>query len=312
MIILDGAEEFKKHDHTIVTIGTFDGVHFGHRKILSKIVNQAREQNGISVVVTFWPHPRLVLEGPKSTLQLLTTFEEKARIMAEIGVDVIVKIPFTLEFSKTTSEEFIQKILIDQIGTKKLVIGYDHHFGKDREGSFEYLKANSKRFGFEVEEIPRQDIDHVGVSSTKIRQALLEGDITTTNEYMGRPYHFSGEVIHGEKMGRDLGYPTANIKPVETFKIIPGDGIYVVEVRLEQRRFYGMLYIGNKPTLEGRKKSIEVNIFDFNEDIYGDTLEIYMLDQLRGDIKFPGVEELKKQLDLDKKNALAIINNLPQ
>lgn len=312
MIVLEGADKFKKHDHTVVTIGTFDGVHFGHQKILKKIINQAKADNGISVVVTFWPHPRFILEGPDSKLKLLTTFEEKAQILEEIGIDVIVKIPFTLEFSKTTSEEFIQNTLIRNLGTSKLVIGYDHHFGKDREGSFDYLKENSERFGFEVEEIPRQDIDHVGVSSTRIRKALMEGDISTTTEYLGRPYHFTGEVIHGEKMGRNLGYPTANIKPTEHYKVLPGDGVYAVKARLKNGDFYGMLYIGNKPTLSGKRKSIEVNIFEFDEEIYGYQIEIIMLDQLRGDIKFPGLEELKAQLARDKQNALAIINNLPQ
>ncbi len=312
MIIIEDSSSFRKSGFNVVTIGTFDGVHFGHRKILKKIVNQAKEQNGLSVVVTLWPHPRFVLEGESSTLKLLTTFEEKAQIMKELGIDVIVKIPFTREFSQTSSEDFIQNILIRDLGTNRLVIGYDHHFGKNREGSFEYLQENADRYGFEIEEIPRQDIDDVGVSSTKIRDALLVGHIEEANHYLGRQYSFSGKVVHGEKIGRDIGYPTANIEPGAHFKLIPCDGVYAVSVGLGDEELHGMMYIGNKPTLKGTRRFIEVNIFEFDRDIYDRELTINFIDKVRGDMTFSSLEALSGQLSKDKIDVLNIIKQQPK
>ncbi|MEL7148899.1 MAG: riboflavin kinase, partial [Bacteroidota bacterium] len=220
MIILEGAEAFPKQSYAVVTIGTFDGVHIGHRQILQKIVKQASDNNGVSVVITFWPHPRFVLQGvEESGLKLLSTFEEKAALLAELGIDYLVKIPFTKAFSQTSSEAFIRKILIDQIGTTHLVIGYDHHFGRNREGSFEYLQANIDAYGFTLQEIPRHDIDDVGVSSTKIRAALRDGEVDTAATYLGRDYGITGVVVHGEKIGRTIGYPTANLQLSQSFKL---------------------------------------------------------------------------------------------
>lgn len=307
MKIYHGIEDFIKLPCAVVTSGTFDGVHVGHTKILSRLREVATNTNGETVVITFWPHPRMVLHPEDMSLKLLNTFEEKAELLKAQGIQHLVRIPFTKEFSQLTSEQFITEILVKTIGTKKLVIGHDHHFGKNREGSFEQLMLNAPKYGFEVEEIPRQDVDHVGVSSTKIRKALEGGDIQTATHFLGHHYSITGRVIMGDKLGRLLGFPTANIEIETYYKLVPADGIYAVKVRYGSRDFIGMLYIGNRPTVDGVKRNIEVNIFDFNEDIYGESLTIYFHDMIRSDIKFNDLEELKKQLYLDREAALKIL-----
>ncbi|HEY9005544.1 bifunctional riboflavin kinase/FAD synthetase [Ohtaekwangia sp.] len=310
MKIYHGIDDFSRLKYAVVTSGTFDGVHIGHQKILARLLEIASKNHGETVVITFWPHPRLVLHPEDDSLKLLNTFEEKAELLKEQGIQHLVRIPFTKEFSQYTSEEFIQKILVDTIGTKKLVIGYDHRFGHNREGSFEQLKINAPRYGFEVEEIPRQDVDHVGVSSSKIRKALDEGDIDTANHFLGRPYSLTGRVVMGDKLGRLLGYPTANIEVDTKYKLIPADGIYAVTVQHEHTTYKGMLYIGNRPTVNGTKRNIEVNIFDFAKDIYGESLTLYFHKLIRGDSKFSDLEGLKAQLGLDKVDALRILVNV--
>ena len=239
---------------------------------------------------------------------MLSTFEEKIELLREKGIDHLVKIPFTKEFSQTTSQEFIDKILVQILNTRKLVIGYDHRFGRNRDGGFESLVANEERYGFKVEEIPRQDIDHTAVSSTIIRNALLNGDIDTGNECLGRPYSITGRVIKGEMLGRKIGFPTANIQVPFPHKLIPGDGIYAVHAVYEGASFQGMLYIGSRPTLNGTTRSIEVNIFNFNSDIYEKNLTIKFIKQIRNDAKFNSVEELVKQMEKDKVAALNYLN----
>jgi riboflavin kinase / FMN adenylyltransferase len=311
MKIYHGIDDFSKLNYAVVTSGTFDGVHLGHQKIFGRLIEIARRYQGETVVLTFWPHPRLVLHPEDDSLKLLNTFEEKAAFLKDHGIDHLIRIPFTKEFSQLTSEQFIRQILVDTIGTKKLVIGYDHHFGKNREGSFEQLKQNAPKYGFEVEEIPRQDVDHVGVSSTKIRKALEEGDIETATHFLGKPYSLTGRVVAGDKLGRLMGYPTANIEIDTKYKLIPMDGIYAVTVLHEHSTYGGMLYIGNRPTINGTKQNIEVNIFGFNKDIYGESLTIYIHRLIRGDIKFNDLEALKDQLHLDEQASLAILKNLP-
>ncbi|MGL1887092.1 MAG: bifunctional riboflavin kinase/FAD synthetase [Reichenbachiella sp.] len=308
MIILEGIESIAEISNAIVTSGTFDGVHVGHQKILKKIVKTAKAKEGKSVVLTFWPHPRFILFPDDDTLKLLSTFEEKAQLLKEVGIDYLVKIQFTKEFSEWSSEEFIQEVLVNRIKAKKLVIGYDHKFGKNREGSFEYLKENSERFGFKVQEIPRQDIEEVGVSSTKIREALLEGHVHLASEYMGRPYAVSGTVINGKKIGRDLGFPTANIHVSEPYKIVPKDGVYAVLVEVEGQTYQGMLNVGLRPTVDGLSKVVEVNIFDFNADIYTKKLTINFVKRLRDEIKFESLDALIAQLVLDKQHSLQVLN----
>src|SRR5687767_11936743 len=259
MKIYHGLDDFNKLDCAVVTSGTFDGVHVGHQKILTRLHEIADRSRGETVVITYWPHPRLVLHPEDESLKLLNTFEEKADLLKHQGIQHLIRIPFTREFSHLTSEQFIQQILVKTIGTRKLVIGYDHHFGKNREGSFEQLKLNAPRYGFEVEEIPRQDIDHVGVSSTKIREALEEGDIETATHFLGKPYSLTGRVVAGDKLGRLMGYPTANIEIDTKYKLIPMDGIYAVTVVHAHATYGGMLYVGNRPTINGTKQNIEVN-----------------------------------------------------
>lgn len=295
--------------HPVVTSGTFDGVHVGHQKILNRLKELAREVNGETVVLTFWPHPRLVLHPEDDSLKLLNTFEEKAALLREAGIDHLVQIPFTEEFSRLSSQEFVQQVLVEKLGTQYLVIGYDHRFGRNREGGFEYLKENADFFGFQVEEIPRQDIDDIGISSTEIRQSLEIGDIAPANLHLGRPYEISGTVVSGERIGRNLGFPTANIRVEEKFKLIPADGIYAVRVRHQHNTYGGMLYIGNRPTLQGKTQSIEVNIFDFDQDIYGESLTVSFLARIRGDMTLSGLEALTAQLEKDRASALAILKN---
>jgi riboflavin kinase / FMN adenylyltransferase len=307
MKIYHGIEDFITLPFAVVTSGTFDGVHLGHQQILSRLKEIAASHTGETVVITYWPHPRLVLHPEDESLKLLNTFEEKADLLKAQGVQHLVRIPFTKEFSQLGSEEFINNVLVKKIGTRKLVIGYDHHFGRNREGSFEQLKVNASRYGFDVEEIPRQEIDHIGISSTKIRQALEAGHIATANQLLGTPYSLTGRVVPGDKLGRLLGFPTANIELDSKFKLIPTDGIYAVTIRYQHRLFKGMLYIGNRPTINGVKRNIEVNIFDFDSDIYGDALTLHFHHLIRMDNKFSDLEGLRQQLAIDKTNALNLL-----
>ena len=310
MKIYHGLDDFTRLKYAVVTSGTFDGVHVGHKKILSRLREIAEKNGGETVVITFWPHPRFVLHPEDDSLKLLNTFEEKAELLKQQGIHHLIRIPFTKEFSQLTSEEFIRNILVDTIGTKKLVIGYDHRFGRNREGSFEQLKQNGPQYGFEVEEIPRQDVDHVGVSSTKVRKALEVGDVDAAAHLLGQAYEITGRVVMGDKLGRLLGFPTANIEIDTKYKLIPADGIYAVTVSHAHAQFKAMLYIGKRPTVDGTKKNIEVNIFEFDKDIYGDTLTVHFHKLIRSDSKFHDLEELKKQLYLDKEAVLKVLEGI--
>lgn len=308
MKVYRSLEEFKRLDYAIVTTGTFDGVHFGHQKIISRLEELAKQYKGESVIITFFPHPRLVLFPEDNDLKLINTLDEKIELLEKSGIDHLIIIPFTKEFSRLSSLEFIQQILVDKIGTKKLVIGYDHHFGKNREGSFEHLKHYSKEYGFEVEEIPEQDINDVAVSSTKIRNAILEGNVNIANKYLGYNFSLRGIVKKGDQIGRTLGFPTANISLAETYKIIPADGIYAVNVYLGERELKGMLYIGDRPTVDGKSKVIEVNIFDFSEDVYDQIVKVEFLQYIRGDKHFKSLDELKIALAKDEVAVRKILN----
>ncbi len=309
MKIYYSIDDFSCLDYAVVTSGTFDGVHIGHQKILGRLKEIAEKFNGETVVITLWPHPRLVLKPEDRSLKLLNTFEEKAELLKEQGIRHLLRIPFTREFSQISSTEFISKILVQVIGTRKLVIGYDHRFGKNREGSFEELKRNGPAYGFDVEEIPRQDVDHVAVSSSKIRHALEEGDVETAAHFLGRPYSLSGRVIKGDQLGRKLGFPTANIDVDSHYKLIPAEGIYAARIEHERRSYGGMLYIGNRPTVDGSTRSIEVNIFGFAQDIYGQNLKVSFIKFLRGDVKFNDLESLKQQLQEDQLASLQVLRD---
>ncbi|MFC5623509.1 bifunctional riboflavin kinase/FAD synthetase [Algoriphagus winogradskyi] len=303
MKIYEGLSDFPKLSNAVVTSGTFDGVHLGHQKILHRIRELARSVNGETVLITFWPHPRLVLYPNEHNLRLLSTFEEKAKLLRQFGIDHLVTIPFTKEFSQLSSQDFIESVLIDTIQTKKLVIGYDHRFGKNREGSFEYLKAHHKQYGFDLEEISRKDVEDIGVSSTKIRHALETSDVATAINYLGRPYELNGLVIKGQQIGRSIGFPTANIHIPNDYKLIPKDGVYAVEALVNGSLYKAMLNIGNRPTVNGTKKTVEANLFDFQGDLYDKQITIYIKAFLREEKKFDGLEALKQQLFLDQRNA---------
>ncbi len=307
MRIYEGLEDFLPVPNAVVTSGTFDGVHLGHQKIIQRIREIARAVQGETVLITFWPHPRLVLYPTEHHLRLLSTFEEKANLLRQFGIDHLVTIPFTQEFSQMTSEQFIRKVLMEKIHTKKLVIGYDHRFGKNREGSFDYLQEHSSEFGFELEEISRQDVEEIGVSSTKIRKALESGDIRTATNYLGRPYELNGLVVKGQQIGRSIGFPTANIHIPNDYKLIPHDGVYAVEVKVEGDLYKAMLNIGNRPTVDGTRKTVEAHLFDFQGDLYNKLVTVYFREFIREEKKFESLEALKNQLVQDQKLAKSLL-----
>jgi len=310
MKIYYGLDDFQTLDYAVVTSGTFDGVHFGHQKILQQVVSATKAQSSYgaeSVLLTYHPHPRLVLFPDQKDLKLLTTLEEKIELVAKFGIDHFVVIPFDKNFAAQTSKDFIENVLVQKINTKQLIIGYDHKFGKNREGSFEYLKANEGLFGFTVQEIPKQDIDDIGVSSTKIRQALENGQVDLANTYLTYTYSLTGKVVRGNQIGRTIGFPTANIQP-PSHKLVPAEGIYAVRVQIEEQIYNAMLYIGRRTTLgEDLARTVEVNIFDFNQNIYEKYLTLYFVKKLRGEEKFPSLEAMQAQLAIDKQNTLVAL-----
>lgn len=293
----------KNTSKSIVTIGTFDGVHIGHQKIIKKLNKTAQEKNLISIVLTFFPHPRMVLQK-HTDIQLLNTIEERKQLLYNFGVDDIHIQEFTKEFSELSAEEFVKTLLVDRLSANHIIIGYDHQFGKNRSANIDDLKIFGKQFGFEVEEISVQDIDDVAVSSTKIRNALNVGDIKTANSYLGYSYFLTGTVIKGKGLGRQIDFPTANISIEETYKLIPKQGVYVVKTTIENKTIFGMMNIGINPTVNGKKQSIEVHLFDFNADIYGEKVKVELLHRLRDEHHFDSVDDLKNQLFKDRIMAL--------
>lgn len=338
MKIYHQLSEFKKLDNAIVTIGTFDGVHYGHQKIIKRLCDLAKASGGESVLLTFFPHPRMIINPENQELKMINTINEKAEILANLGVDHLIITPFTRDFSNLSPKDYIKNILVDAIGTKKIIIGYDHRFGKDREGNIKLLESFGNEYGYEVEEIPEQDINDVAVSSTKIRNALLQGNVDLANDYLGYNFSLYGPVIKGDKIGRTIGFPTANIFIEETYKLIPGDGIYAVTVEMDERvegetqkveskpmpyssnlqpstfnlvpqTYKGMAYIGHRPTINGMTRNIEVNIFDFNKEIYGQNIKMNFLHFLRPDVKFTGLDTLTQQLQADKEATLSFFKD---
>ena len=304
MQIHEGLADFPSIPNAVVTSGTFDGVHVGHQKILSRLNELAKKNKGETVLLTYWPHPRLVLYPKEHHLRLLSTFDEKVNLLRDFGIDHLIVLPFTPEFSQMSSVDFIQQILVDKIQTKCLVIGYDHKFGKNREGSFDYLQAHSEELGFAIEEISRQDVDDMGVSSSKIRIALESGDLPTATSYLGRPYSLTGEVVIGQQIGRSIGFPTANIQVKDDYKLLPKNGVYAVTVQVEGQQYKGMLNLGNRPTVSGEQKTIEVHLFDFAGDLYHKSLSVNFIQFLREEKKFADLAALKDQLILDQEKAL--------
>ncbi len=311
MKVYTNIEDFKDVKNPVVTAGTFDGVHLGHQKIISRLKEAAQEQNGETVLLTFYPHPRMVLFPEDNELKLLSTQQEKIELLEKYGIDHLIIYPFTKEFSRLTSVEFVRNILVNNIKTKRLIIGFNHHFGRNREGSFEHLKEYGPVYGFEVEEIPAKDIEHIEISSTKIRGALQIGNVKAAGAFLGHFYSLTGKVAEGKKLGRTLGYPTANITVEDKYKLIPADGVYAVKIKHNDAVYEGMLNIGLNPTVEGTGRSIEVNIFDFDKNVYGQELTIYFVNRLRDEIKFNTLEQLKEQLGKDKENAAKILTEVP-
>ncbi|WP_288429514.1 bifunctional riboflavin kinase/FAD synthetase [uncultured Spirosoma sp.] len=307
MLIHRGLDELHPLPNAVVTSGTFDGVHRGHQTILARLTEVARASGGESVLITYWPHPRTVLSNDSMDLKLLTTLDEKIDLLEQAGVDHLVVIPFTRAFSELSSAEYIRQVLIDKIGTRKLVIGYDHRFGRDREGGFDYIQAHQNEYGFGVEEIPRQDIEAVGVSSSRIRAALDAGQIDIANRLLGRPYSLSGTVVKGRQLGRTIGFPTANLQIDDPVKLIPANGVYAVDVLYAGQKFSGMLNIGFRPTVAGTHQTIETYIFDFDKDIYGEHLTLQFRAFLRPEQKFDGLSALVSQLKQDEAAARTIL-----
>lgn len=303
-------EEFKRLDFGVVTTGTYDGVHLGHKQILSRLNKIARYNGGESVLLTFHPHPRQVLQ-PDVEIKLLNTQMEKIELLRQTGLQHLIIQPFTKEFSRTSSLDYVRNILVNQVGAKRLVIGYDHHFGRNREGSFEHLKEFGPVYGFEVEEIPAQELNEVTVSSTKVRNALSQGDVQSANNFLGYTYSVEGSVVRGQQLGAGIGFPTANIRVSDPSKLIPADGVYAVHVEWvsERGKFYkAMCNIGHRPTVGGAFKTMEVHIFDFEGDIYGELLKVHFVHRLRNEQKFDSLEKLKQQLILDKMEAQLNLN----
>jgi len=306
MKIHDDISEVTGITQPVVTIGTYDGVHLAHQKIICRLNELAKEVNGESVLITFDPHPRLVL-NPDDTIQMINTIEERKTLLDQYGIDHLVLIHFTLAFSELTAMDFVNEILLKGLKPYKLVIGYDHHFGKDREGSIDLLKSMADQLPFEIEEIPRQMIDDATISSTRIREDLLSGEIELANKYLGHPFSLTGSVVIGKQIGTRLGFPTANLAVADKHKIIPGNGIYAVKVKHQAFEHKGMLNIGLRPTLEGSQRTIEVHIFNFNQDIYQEKLELIFMKRVRSEIKFEDLEALSKQLQKDKEAVEAIL-----
>ena len=302
MEIIKNSSNFSSSEQTFVTIGTFDGVHYGHQQIIEKLVSEAKKANKKSVVLTFFPHPRMVLQKDNS-LELINTIDERATLLEKTGLDYLIIHPFSKEFSKMSALEFVRDILVNQLNISKLIIGYDHHFGKNREGNITQLTEYSHVYDFIVEEIPAQDIDNVSISSTKVRRALHAGSLKTANNYLGYNFMLNGTVVNGKKLGGTIGYPTANIDVKETYKLIPKTGVYVVKSTIDKKTVYGMMNIGSRPTVDGNHQTIEVYFFDFNQDLYNQNLTIELMYFLRDEHKFDSIDSLVHQLEKDEEMA---------
>lgn len=309
MKVYTSLEAFKNVENPIVTTGTFDGVHIGHQKIIAHINNIATANQGESVLLTFFPHPRMVLFPDDDGIELITSQSEKIDRLKQAGLQHLIIHPFTKEFSRTTYVEYVRDLLVNGIGVKQLVIGYDHQFGRNREGSFEQLEELAPVYDFEVKEIPVQTVDDVNISSTKIRKAIKRGDVRTVTKYLGYRFQLTGMVVKGNQMGRRLGFPTANLKLTESYKITPGNGVYAVRVKHNLIWHNGVMNIGKRPTVTSDSKAtIEVHIFDFNANIYGDLLTIELVEKIRDEQKFNSAQDLSQKIQEDKLMAINILH----
>jgi riboflavin kinase/FMN adenylyltransferase len=302
-------EQLPVFNNTVITIGSFDGVHLGHQAILNQLVEEARKINGASIVISFFPHPKVFLGHSSDSIKLINTIEEKANRFELLGIDHLVLIPFNLEFASLTAQAYISDFLVKHFRPNTIIIGHDHKFGKNRLGDFELLQKSGQEYGFKVIEIPEHILSDVAISSTSIRNKISSGNIDEANKLLGYPYSFNGRVVHGNELGRMIGFPTANILIEDDFKLIPADGVYAVSVEIERlATFYGMMNIGNRPTVDGKARTIEVHIFNFNENIYNCNLKVHVIQQIRSEIKFNHLDELKEQLSNDKEKCMTIFN----
>ena len=306
MNVVNGIENYKANSKSILTIGTFDGVHLGHQKIITSLVTKAKQKSLQANILTFFPHPRMVLQK-ESNLKLIDTLEEKQNLLSELGIDNLIIHPFSKEFSKLTAIEFTRDVLVNGLGMSALMIGYDHRFGKNREASVEDLITYGQSYNFEVTVIPAQDISSITVSSTKIRDAIKISNFKKVNQFLGRPYELNGKVIKGNGVGRTIKYPTANIEIKEIYKLIPPKGVYLVKIYLGENKFSGMMNIGNRPTINGLNQTIEVHIFDFDKDIYGKKLKVCFVKKIRKEKKFDSLPSLKSQLKKDEEYCKRIL-----
>lgn len=301
-------ENYTSTEPTVVTIGTFDGVHIGHQKIIKRLINTGKLQDLKSVILTFFPHPRMVLQKD-SNIKLINTIDERSEILDDLGLDYLLIKEFTKAFSRLSAEDFVKQILVDKLHAKKVIIGYDHRFGRNRNADINDLKGFGETYGFDVEEISVEDIDDVAVSSTKIRNALNDGDMAKANSFLGYSFMLNGIVVKGKGLGKQLEYPTANIFIKEDYKLIPKRGSYIVSASIERKLFFGMMNIGVNPTVNGEKETVEVHFFDFKKDIYNQKIQINLLERIRDEQKFESIEDLKMQLQKDKEMALHFIKN---
>lgn len=306
MKVISTIENYQAKQPCSLTIGTFDGVHIGHRKIIQRLVKSAQEKNHLAVVLTFFPHPRMVLQKDTS-IRLIDTLQEKQQLLADLGVDVLVIHPFSKEFSRQTADEFTRDVLVQSFDIAHLIIGYDHRFGRNREATVDDLINAGSTYGFSVEKIEAQEIASVNVSSTKIRKALEEGKMKVAKDFLSRPFRLSGKVIRGKKIGRTIGFPTANLQTKEDYKLLPCDGVFFIKTQYNGSCYYGMMNVGFRPTLEGEERSFEVHLFDFNQDLYGEILQVDLLELIRKEKKFASLEELKAKLQEDQAKCRRLI-----
>ena len=307
MRIFDNLKSYSSEKESVLTIGTFDGIHIGHNKILKTLVEESKKNKLSSLIITFFPHPRMILQK-SNEIKMIDTMDEKIHLLEKAGIDNLIIHPFDHNFSKIRAKDFVEDILVNKLKIKQIIIGYDHRFGKDREASVEDLKKFGLDYMFNVNEIPAQEIDSIAISSTKIREAILTGEIKKCNEFLGRNFMLTGKVVYGEGLGKKMNFPTANIKIKENYKIIPKNGVYLVKTALNSNIYFGMMNIGVRPTVGGKNKSLEIHFFNFKDNIYNRTVSIEIISKIRDEEKFSSIDELKIQLKKDEEFCLRIIN----
>ncbi len=307
MKIYKSIDEYNESKNSVVTIGTFDGIHKGHQKIFNKLITASKQSDLSSVVLTFFPHPRVIL-NKYNDIKMIDTLDEKIDHLEKIGIDHLVIHPFDKKFSLLSADQFIKEYLVEKLKLKHIIIGYDHRFGKGREASVTDLKEYSREFNFVVDEIDAQEIEKIAISSTKIRNSINEGDLKTTETYLGRFFSLTGKVVKGDGLGKQINYPTANISIEEDYKIIPKDGVYYIKTTIDNKLYNGMMNIGHRPTIGTKEKSIEVNLFSFDKDIYDKVISVDVVEKIREEKKFSSIEALKTQLAKDEEHCLKLIN----